>query len=379
MFAFWLASKIDFHYLNFSDTFTSITFKVSSMEFSIQLSADYPDKSYGGDQVYGDMLNQAILADRLGFDAVSITEHHLINCLMMPAPLQFAVKIAAHTERVSILTSIVVLPLHDMRIYAGEVVVADIFTNGRLMLGVGRGAFAYEMERLGIPMNETQSKFNESLAVLQALLSEEEVSWDGEYYKFDPLTIMPRPVNPGGPQMMMAVMNPEGIYHCTKRGFHIQTTPLSGNHQMLMDQVNGFSRAKEEMGEAGNGLTLSVSRVGFATKNDTDRKKKIEAANRYYSRFDNVFTGPGIVDKGMVRELPRKQTIEELGDSLLIGTPQEIIDKLEPYAKLGIDRVIINVNFGCDAQETLDGIQLFAEEIMPYFSIHCREVKSAAG
>ena len=374
-----LASKIDFHYLNFSDTFTSITFKVSSMEFSIQLSADYPDKSYGGDRVYGDMLNQAILADRLGFDAVSITEHHLINCLMMPAPLQFAVKIAAHTERVSILTSIVVLPLHDMRIYAGEVVVADIFTNGRLMLGVGRGAFAYEMERLGIPMNETQSKFNESLAVLQALLSEEEVSWDGEYYKFDPLTIMPRPVNPGGPQMMMAVMNPEGIYHCTKRGFHIQTTPLSGNHQMLMDQVNGFSRAKEEMGEAGDGLTLSVSRVGFATKNDTDRKKKIEAANRYYSRFDNVFTGPGIVDKGMVRELPRKQTIEELGDSLLIGTPQEIIDKLEPYAKLGIDRVIINVNFGCDAQETLDGIQLFAEEIMPYFSIHCREVKSAAG
>ena len=85
------------------------------MEFSIQLSADYPDKSYGGDRVYGDMLNQAILADRLGFDAVSITEHHLINCLMMPAPLQFAVKIAAHTERVSILTSIVVLPLHDMR------------------------------------------------------------------------------------------------------------------------------------------------------------------------------------------------------------------------------------------------------------------------
>ena len=349
------------------------------MEFSIQLSADYPDKSYGGDQVYGDMLNQAILADRLGFDAVSITEHHLINCLMMPAPLQFAVKIAAHTERVSILTSIVVLPLHDMRIYAGEVVVADIFTNGRLMLGVGRGAFAYEMERLGIPMNETQAKFNESLAVLQALLSEEEVSWDGEYYKFDPLTIMPRPVHPGGPQMMMAVMNPEGIYHCTKRGFHIQTTPLSGNHQMLMDQVNGFSRAKEEMGETGDGLTLSLSRVGFATKNDTDRKKKIEAANRYYSRFDNVFTGPGIVDKGMVRELPRKQTIEELGDSLLIGTPQEIIDKLEPYAKLGIDRVIINVNFGCDAQETLDGIQLFAEEIMPYFSTHCREVKSAAG
>ena len=55
------------------------------MKFSIQLSADYPNKDYGGDRVYQDMLDQAVLADRLGFDAVSITEHHLMNCLMMPA------------------------------------------------------------------------------------------------------------------------------------------------------------------------------------------------------------------------------------------------------------------------------------------------------
>ena len=141
------------------------------MEFSIQLSADYPDKSYGGDRVYGDMLDQAILADKLGFDAVSITEHHLINILMMPAPLIFATKIAAHTSRVKIMTSIAVLPLHDMRTYAGELVVADIFTDGRLMLGVGRGAFAFEMERLGVPMDETRARFDESLDVLQALLS----------------------------------------------------------------------------------------------------------------------------------------------------------------------------------------------------------------
>ena len=113
------------------------------MKFSIQLSADYPSKDYGGDRVYQDMLDQAVLADRLGFDAVSITEHHLMNCLMMPAPLQFAVKIAAMTNQLNIMTSIVVLPLHDMRIYAGEVVVADIFTEGRLLLGVGRGAFPY--------------------------------------------------------------------------------------------------------------------------------------------------------------------------------------------------------------------------------------------
>ena len=296
-----------------------------------------------------DMLDQAVLADRMGFDAVSITEHHLMNCLMMPAPLQFAVKLAAHTKRIKIMTSIVVLPLHDMRTYAGEVVVADIFTEGRLMLGVGRGAFAYEMERLGVPMDETQARFNESLDVLQALLSREEVSWQGDYYNFEPLTIMPRPVRPI--QMMMAVMNPEGIYHCTKRGFHIQTTPLSGNHQLLLDQVGGFNRAKDEMGEAGAHLTLTLSRVAHIATGATERQRKIEAAHRYYSRFDNVFTGPGIVDNGMVRELPRDQSVEELGESLLICTPQEMIDKLGPYAELGIDRVILNKNFGLEAQE----------------------------
>ena len=338
------------------------------MEFSLLLSADYPDKNYGGDRVYQDMLNQAILADNMGFDSVSVTEHHLINVLMMPAPLQFAVKLAAHTKNVKIMTAIVVLPLHDMRVFAGEVVVADIFTEGRLLLGVGRGAFAYEIERLGVPMDETQARFNESLDVLKALLSEEEVGWAGNYYKFDPLTIMPRPLTPGGPQMMMAVLNPEGIYHCAKRGFHIQTTPLAGNHQRLVDQVSAFNRAKGEMGKEGEELTISLTRVGYIAKNPTDRQRKVEAAYKYYSRFDNVFTGPGIVENGMIKELPRKQTIEELDESLLIGSPQEVIDMLAPYAELGIDRLIFNPNFGCDAQETLDCLQCFAEEVMPHFT-----------
>lgn len=338
------------------------------MEFSIQLSADYPDGSYGGDRVYSDMLEQAVLADSLGFDAVSITEHHLINCLMMPAPLQFAVKIAAMTKQIKILTSIVVLPLHDMRTYAGEVVVTDIFTEGRLFLGVGRGAFKYEMERLGVPMEETQARFNESLEVLQALLTKEEVSWDGDYYKFEPLTIMPRPTRPGGPPMMMAVMNPEGIYHCTKRGFHIQTTPLSGNHQLLLDQVEAFNRAKDEMGDTGRELTLTLSRVAHVSKTASERDRKIAAAHHYYGRFDNVFTGPGLVDNGMIRELPCETPIDELGKSLLICTPREMIDKLGPYADLGIDRVILNVNFGLEQRETLDAIQCFAEEVMPHFT-----------
>ena len=336
------------------------------MHFSIQLSAYYPDKSYGGDRVYADMLEQARCADRHGYESVGITEHHLLNILMMPAPLQFAVKIASQTQNVKIITAVSVLPLHDMRVLAGELVCADIFTDNRLMVGVGRGAFGFEMERMGVPLEISREKFDESLNVLQALLAEEEVSWDGKYYQFDPLTIMPRPVS--DIPIMMAVLVPEAIYHCTKRGFHIQTTPLSGDHQHMLDQVDAFNRGKRELGAAGAGQTLSLSRVTFLSHSDADRNRKIQMAHDYYSRFDNVFTGPGIVENGMIKSLPRKMTVEQTAQNLTICTPSEMIDKLAPYAEAGVDRFIMNVNFGVDQAEILESIQCFAEEVMPHFS-----------
>ena len=337
------------------------------MKFCIQLSADYADKDYGSARVYQDMLDQAVLCDQLGFDSVSLTEHHLVNCLMNPAPLLLATSIAARTQQIKIITSVVVLPLHDMRVYAGEVVMADILCDGRLMLGVGRGAFPFEMTRMGVEMEETRERFDESLDVLQKLLAEEEVEWHGKYYDFDPLTIMPRPAKPGGPAMMMGVMNPAGIAACTKRGFHILTTPLAGNHQMLVDQVGAFKTAKQEMGEAGEELSLTLSRVGFATAGAGDREAKIDLAYQYYSRFDNIYTGPGIVDAGMIRPLPRQQTREQMIESLLVGSPAEIIDQLGVYHQLGVDRIIININFGACQADTLESIHRLAEEVVPHF------------
>ncbi len=336
------------------------------MEFNHFLSAYYPDTGYGGDRLFDDMLAQARAADRLGYASVSIPEHHLINLLLTPAPLLMAVRLASETRHVRIMTSVAVLPLHDMRTYAGEVIMADILTEGRLILGVGRGAFAYEMARLGTPIEGSRAKFDESLDVLQALLTREEVSWDGAYYRFEPLTIMPRPVRPI--RMMMAVMVPEGIYACTKRGFHIQTTPLMGSNEKMLEQVGAFHRAKAEMGEAGADLTLSLSRVAWLAKDEADRARKLEMAHDYYRRFDNVFTGPGEVSQGAIAPLPRKQTKEELAQNILIATEQEMIDKLAVYHEAGVDEVILSQNIGTPNEETLENMELIAERVMPHFS-----------
>lgn len=337
------------------------------MDFNLHLSMDHHRRDFGGRQLFADMLDQAMLADRLGYRSVSVTEHHLLELGLMPSPLMAAVKIAAHTRSVEILTAVVVLPLRDMRVFAGEVVTADIFTDGRLILGVGRGAYRYEMERLGVPMEETRERFEEALAVLQALLSREEVSWRGKYYSFEPLTIMPRPHRPGGPPMMMAVLAPEAIYHCTKRGFHIVTNPLTGDAAHFRAQVDAFRRARDEMGEAGRHLTLTVSRAAFASTSEAHRRRLLAQAQDHYARFDNVFTGPGIVDAGMARALPRRQTVEELAENILVCPPAEMVDRLGHYAELGVDRVSLMLNFGASQAETLESIQRIAEEVMPHF------------
>ncbi|MEQ8664930.1 MAG: LLM class flavin-dependent oxidoreductase [Rhodospirillales bacterium] len=336
------------------------------MEFNYFLTSYMPDSAVGGKQHFDNMVELAVAADRLGFKAVSLPEHHLINLLMMPSPLQMAVKIAAVTDRVEIVTAVAVLPVRDMRIFAGELTQADILCDGRLILGVGRGAFAYEIERLGVPMAETRERLDESLAVLQALLDGEDVAWDGNYYRFDPITIMPRPMRPI--PMMMAVMNPEGIYQCARRGFNIQTTVLSATNEVLLELVEAFHRGKREAGDAGKNLRLSIQRVLYCAEDAADAREKLELAHAYYSRFDNVFTGPGIVKNGAIEPLPREQTVEELGENLLICPPDEMIDRLRLYADAGIDEVIVSAGTGASHDDSLAAMERFAARVMPHFT-----------
>lgn len=338
------------------------------------LSAYYPDTSYGGKRLFDDMVEQAKAAERLGYRGVTLPEHHLINVLLTPSPLQMAVKLACETERLELVTSVAVLPLRDMRIFAGEVIQADILTDGRLVLGVGRGAFAYEMGRLGSPLEESKARFDESLEVLIALMTEEEVSWDGEYYRFEPLTVMPRPMTQPMPRVMVAVMNPPGIAASTRRGFDIQTTPLAGRPELFRAQIAAHKEAKAEMGEAGRHLRIMMSRIVYCTDSEAQTREMVQRAHDYYSRFDNVFTGPGIVRNGDVEPLPRTQTIQELEQNLIICQADEMLDRLTEYAEAGIDELILSSNLGQPQGDHLEAMERFASDVLP----HLRQVSAAA-
>jgi len=336
------------------------------MDFNHFLTSYMPNPNVGSKVHFQNMIEQSIMAEKLGYKKVSIPEHHLINLLMMPSPLQMAVKIASLTKNISISTSVAVLPLHDMRTYAGEVATADILTDGRLILGVARGAFPWEMKRLGTPIEHSKEKFTESLEVLQKLLGEEEVSYSGKYYNFESLTIMPRPITQPIP-IMIAAMDPNSIKNAALRGFHVQSTVLSGTKELLMERVNAFRDGCEELGEKGKLLKLSMQRMMFVAKDEKDAEKKNKLAYEYYKRFDNMFTGPGKVKNGNIIPLPRKQSFEEMKDNLLICPINELIDKLNIYAEAGVDEFIISSSFGQEQNETIESMHKISEEIIPYF------------
>ena len=343
------------------------------MDFNHFLTSYMPDPSIGSKQHFKHMLDQSVLAEKLGYVAVSIPEHHLVNILMMPSPLQMAVKISSLTNKIRLSTSVAVLPIHDMRTFAGEVATADILTEGRLVLGVGRGAFAWELDRLGTPIESSKEKFIESLEVLNSLLSKENYSFKGKYYNFNAITIMPRPISDPVP-IMIAAMDPSSIRNAASNGYHVQSTVLSGTKKLLLERVNAFKEGQQDAGENGKLLRLSMQRMAYAAKDENDAKEKNLLAYEYYKRFDNMYTGPGKVNKGLIEPLPRAQTLEEMTENLIICPINEMIDKLSAYAESGVDEMIISAGFGQNQEDMIESMYRISEHIIPHFKLQKSQV-----
>ena len=120
-------------------------------------------------------------------------------------------------------------------------------------------------EKIRNTNRKSREKFIESLDVLQLLLKEEEVSYKGKYYNFDPITIMPRPIsNPI--QIMIAAMDLNSIKDAASRGFHVQSTVLSGSKELLKERVNAFKEGSLKRGEEGKLLKNFYAKNGFCCK-----------------------------------------------------------------------------------------------------------------
>ena len=334
------------------------------MEFGFYLPCYWPDMTYRAADMYRDVVQEAQLAEQIGCISLSIPEHHFINYLTHPNPLLTAVRVADATQHIPIITAVLVLPFFDIRRLAGEIAQADCLTNGRIQLGLGRGAFRYEFDAFGVPVADAKEKFEDSLALLIRLLSDTEVSWHSKFYQFGPLTITPRPLQHPYPPIWIAAMHHDSITDAVLRGFHVMTTPLRDPISAVRMQASAFFAARP----AGSKQRLSMLRMGYIAANEADAREKIALAYANHQRFMNVFTTPGTVRHGEIVPIEVDDTPKDLEQRLLIGTAQQVVDKLGPYAELSIHDIQLNMNFGTSHADVMKSLERFAAQVMPHFA-----------
>ena len=338
------------------------------MDFGFYLPCYWPDTSYPAQHMYRETVEEAKLAEDTGFTSVSIPEHHFINYLTHPSPLLTAVRVACETKRVPIITACLVLPFYDIRRLAGEIAQADCLTNGRIELGLGRGAFQYEFDQFNVPVAESRERFGDALALLKTLLTEEEVSWDSKYYKFGPITITPRPMTKPHPPIWIAALAPGSINWCVKQGYHIMTTPLRDPFEAAKQQAKSFFDAVAEIGPAARNQKLSMLRMCYVSEDRADIAEKLEMVVENHRRFVCVFNTPGQVKRGAIVPIDVDITPEEAENSLVIGTPEQCIAKLKTYEALGIHNMQLNMNFGANHRDVMRSVEMFSTRVMPHFA-----------
>ena len=336
------------------------------VDFGFYLPCYWPDTGYPARDMYRDAVAQAICAEQAGYVSLSIPEHHFINYLVHPQPLLTAVKVAAVTERIPLITAVLVLPFYDIRRLAGEVAQADNLTDGRLQIGVGRGAFRYEFDRFGVPEAESLERFIDSLQLLEALLTREEVSWKSKYYDFGPLTVTPRPLQIPHPPIWIAALAAHSISDAARRGYHVQTTPLRDPFGAAKMQADSFFDAVAEMGPGARHQRLSMLRMAYVSRSQADIENKVRIAFANHQRFHNVRETPGTVSGGAITPLEVDITPDDIRDALVIGSSAEVIDKLERYASLGIHDIQLNMSFGAEHGDVMASLELFAAEVLPH-------------
>jgi alkanesulfonate monooxygenase SsuD/methylene tetrahydromethanopterin reductase-like flavin-dependent oxidoreductase (luciferase family) len=172
-------------------------------------------------ELYADVLAQAALVDRLGFDLIWLTEHHFVADGYLPSFVPVGAAIAAVTRRIRVSTDVALLPLHNALRLAEDLAVMDNLSDGRMELGIGMGYVAGEFAAFGIPRSRRVSLTEEGIEVLRQAWSEKAIDFTGRRYDIHGVDVYPKPVQPGGPPLWLAAMSAAGAERVARLGLNL--------------------------------------------------------------------------------------------------------------------------------------------------------------
>src|SRR5438477_591895 len=178
------------------------------MKFGLYSSIANPPRGRELARCIDEVIAEAQLAEASGFDSCFFGEHHQDKDGFLPSPLIVATAVAAHTRRLRVGTSVILLPLHHPVRVAEDVITLDLDSKGRVIIGVGVGYQPADFRAFNVPMEDRAARFEEGVEILRRCWSGEPFSFKGKHYTLEDVQIRPRPIQPGGPPLWIGASVP---------------------------------------------------------------------------------------------------------------------------------------------------------------------------
>lgn len=344
------------------------------MKFSISINLERFDPSDDVNRLIDESLELVQLAEKGGFDIAWAPEHHMIEFTIGPNPLTMLTHWGAHTRSIRLGTAVLVAPYwHPIRL-AGESALVDLLTDGRLELGIARGAYQYEFDRManGIPQQQGVAYLKEILPAVKNLWAGD-YEHKGEHWNFPKATSVPKPKQSPHPPLWVAARDPGTFDWAIKNGVNILTTPLS----RPISEVEVLAKRFEETLSANPKCQrpkLLMLRRTCVYEDDKDWRIPVDASIEYGRHFENLFKNLGDVTNGFPEPVDAS-TLENreefdpafIHNNMLFGTPTSVVEKLKVYEANGVDNFCYGASFGLPHEAAKRSLQLFIDEVMPHF------------
>ena len=339
----------------------------------------YEDKEF---EIYQQVLDQAQLADEVGFDSFWTVEHPFFSEFShCSAPEVLYGAVSQRTKNIRIGHGVVLLPFpynHPVRV-AERVAVLDLLSNGRIDVGTGRSTTAIELDGFGIPAEETRARWDEALHMLPQIWTNEIFEWEGKYFKIPPREVVPKPRQKPHPPLWMATTSAEGHEMAGQKGLGLLSFTLLVEPPELASRIAKYRAAIKEaqpvgafvneqtavfaMGYCGESpqearQTAADSMV-WATKRAIDMVLPMaKKATGDYSYLQQIFG----IDMDTI-------TFDYLNDHdlVVVGDPEECIRKLKLHKEAGADSILLMQQVHNIPHEKIMGsIERFAKYVMPH-------------
>ena len=343
------------------------------MEFSLFAHMERLTAEEDHESLYADFVSLCKMADEGGMRAIWTGEHHGMEFTITPNPFITITDIARQTKNVRLGTGTVIAPFwHPIRL-AGEAALTDLVTGGRLELGLARGAYSYEYERLmpGLDAWQAGQRMRESAPLLRNLWRGD-CAHAGEFYQFPSTTSAPKPLQPDGPPIWIAARDPNSHEFAVENGFNVQVTPLWQGIDEINSLISRFEAACENTSSKRPKIMLLHHTYVGSDGNDLDLAAK--EFSRFYNYFGAWFQNKKPISQGLIEKLSDEEMTgnttmapANMLQDLTIGDAQTVIDMLRRYQDLGYDEYSFWIDSGMPFERKRASLDRFLNDVMPVF------------